>query len=147
MSNLAELNELLSGVFSESAWSDDAVLYARQMVEALTGEDWQTLQSTWLNHDDLWQERLAGILSRGEPERAVPVLTSMIEQGSDEVSLLAADSLRAFAACLPAPVLSSQAKARLDAISSKHRFSRRVISDLYRLLQESNLKSATEPSA
>lgn len=130
MNALAELEELLSGDYSENYWSNDLVLVARDLVAQLTDADWHTLQSSWSGQPATWQYRLADVISRGEPSKALPLLIPMIEADDDELSLTAADSLNAIATSVSISVLTAKAIDRLASLAGKSRLNERVISDL-----------------
>ncbi len=94
MTTFQELDAYLSQDFSDDYWSDDASLYAHELVKQLSTEDWKALKSCWQNRSKQWQIRCAEILDWGEALQAVPLLRQMIQVRDDELTLTAADSLR-----------------------------------------------------
>ena len=94
MTTFQELDAYLSQDFSDDFWSDDASLYARDLVQQLSTEDWNAFKSSWQNRSKEWQIRCAEILDWGEALQAVPLLRQMIQVRDDELTLTAADSLR-----------------------------------------------------
>jgi hypothetical protein len=94
MTTFQELDAYLSQDFSDDYWSDDASLYAHELVKQLSTEDWNALKSCWQNRSKQWQIRCAEILDWGEALQAVPLLRQMIQVRDDELTLTAADSLR-----------------------------------------------------
>jgi hypothetical protein len=94
MTTFQELDAYLSQDFSDDYWSDDASLYARELVKQLTLDDWNAFKSSWQNRSKEWQIRCAEILDWGEALQAVPLLRQMIQVRDDELTLTAADSLR-----------------------------------------------------
>jgi hypothetical protein len=97
MTTFQELDAYLSQDFSDDYWSDDASLYAHELVKQLSTEDWKALKSCWQNRSKQWQVRFAEILDWGETRRAVSLLRQMIRVKDDELMLTAADSLRSLA--------------------------------------------------
>lgn len=135
MSVMEDLNELLAGSFSLDYWADDVAVRARDLVEQLVASDWQMLQSTWSSRSSEWQERLADVISRGQPNDAVPILIAMIEKGDDELALIAVDSLRDLPGEFPASVLTSKARARVESLSTGSKLGKIVIGELYKRLE------------
>ena len=65
MTIFQELDTYLSQDFSDDYWSDDASLYARELVKQLTTEDWDALKFSWRNRSKHWQESCAEIFDWG----------------------------------------------------------------------------------
>jgi hypothetical protein len=130
-----ELDTYLSQDFSEDYWSDDASLYACELVKQLAMEDWNALKSSWQNRSKEWQVRCAEVLDWRGARQAVPLLLEMIQNGDDELTLTATDSLRSIGVAeLELPV-GGDVLERLQAVAQMGSIAKRVINELLKQLQ------------
>lgn len=113
MTKFDELDRYLAMEFSIDYWSDEAVLYARYLIEQLTPADWRAVASVWRNRSSEWKYRCADVLSRGAADFAVPILLKMIETLDDELTTIAADSLNSL-------IIKAMALPRLEDIAVAH---------------------------
>ena len=131
MTTFQELDAYLSQDFSDDFWSDDASLYARDLVQQLSTEDWNAFKSSWQNRSKEWQIRCAEILDWGEALQAVPLLRQMIQVRDDELTLTAADSLRSLVGVVnPNLPVSKDVLEHLQAVAQTGNIARRIINDL-----------------
>ncbi len=96
MVGFTAVDELLATPIPVDHWEDDAIGYARQLVAALTPQDWAALDAAWAQRPVAWQARAAQVLSHGAPTYAVPLLLRMAASEDPDVAEAAADSLRDF---------------------------------------------------
>jgi hypothetical protein len=130
MTQFEELDEMLTGEYSSDYWSDDVVVSAGELVDNFQPSDWDAARSLWKSRPETWQGRFAEVLSRGPSEVATPMLAEMIELGSDDLALAAADSLRSFDEELPAGALTDNARSRLEGIAAQSRLNKLVVDAL-----------------
>jgi hypothetical protein len=141
MTTFQELDAYLSQNFSDDYWSDDASLYARELVKQLTTEDWNALKSSWQNRSKEWQMRCAEILDWGEALQAVPLLLEMIQVENDDLTLTAADSLRSIGVVeLDLPV-GKDVLERLQMVAQTSSIAKRIINELLKQLQVQSFPS------
>lgn len=135
MTTFQELDTYLSQDFSDDYWSDDASLYACELVKQLTTEDWDALKSSWRNRSKHWQERCAEILDWGDARQAVSLLLEMIQVEDDELTLTAADSLSSIGVAeLDLPV-GADVLSRLQAVAHSGNVAKLIINQLLKQLQ------------
>lgn len=89
-----ELDEYLNREYSSNYWSDDAVLYAQELLQGFDASDWNQLLMHWRSKSPQWQHYCAEILPWGETDKAVSLLVEMVQTPDDELVVAAADSLR-----------------------------------------------------
>lgn len=94
MAECSDLDRYLSQQYSDDYWSDEAILYAHELIHGLSPAGWRDLSELWRRRDAPWQTRCAQILSQGEQGLAVKLLIDMVKNGAVEVKLAALDSLR-----------------------------------------------------
>lgn len=141
MTIFQELDTYLSQDFSDDYWSDDASLYACELVKQLTTEDWNALHASWRNRSKQWQERCAEILDWGDARQAVPLLLEMIQVEDDELTLTAADSLSSIGVAeLDLPV-GADVLSRLQAVAHSGNVAKLIINQLLKQLQVQSFPS------
>jgi hypothetical protein len=141
MTIFQELDAYLSQDFSDDYWADDASLYACELVKHLTTEDWNALKSSWQNRSKEWQVCCAEVLDWGEARQAVPLLLEMIQNGDDELTLTAADSLRSIGVAELDSSVGEDILERLQTVAQKGSIAKRLINELLKQLQVQSLPS------
>jgi hypothetical protein len=92
---LEELTEYLDRAYGIDYWSDDAIDYARALVNQLGVEQWDALSAGWNAKDIEWQVRLAEAVFGCESPRRVDLLLAMLRSEVMDVAVAAAKSLEA----------------------------------------------------
>jgi len=134
-----ELDEYLSQDYNINYWSDDAILYAYELVGKLTSSEWRKLRQLWKGRPAQWQEYFVEILSRGEPREAIPVLLAIVEEAGDDLAITAAGSLRSTDLSGVNVQVSSHAVERLKDLARKRPgLQARVLEDLLAQLSPSH---------
>jgi hypothetical protein len=131
MSCFNDLDNYLNQRFSVDAWEDNASLYAIELMQKLTPDDWNTLESSWRSRTPQWQYYFASVMPWGDPNRAIPILIEMIQTADDELTTTAADSLRDVNNNITRVQVTPSVKARLQEVARNHPgITERVINDL-----------------
>jgi hypothetical protein len=131
MAYFNELDNYLSQSFSIDSWEDDASLHAIELTQRLTPDDWDVLESSWRNKMPQWQRYCASVIPWGDVSRAIPVLLEMVQTADDELTTIAADSLRDIHSNITPIQVNQSVKARLQEVAHNHPgITARVINDL-----------------
>lgn len=120
MTTLQELDTHLQQAYSEDCWSDEAILYAGTLVQAMTALDWQALQDTWPTRPPVWQHRCAETLAHATPQQAIPILLAMLHRPDDAFAITVADVLRTFLRGAQQIEVTPQLLERLHALRQAH---------------------------
>jgi hypothetical protein len=115
-----ELDTYLSQNYSVDNWEDSACLYAIELMRKLNPDDWDTLESAWLDRTPQWQHYCADVIAWGDPDRAIPVLIEMIQFTDDELTIIAADALREVRHNLTSTQVTPSVRDRLRAVARNH---------------------------
>ena len=131
MAYFDELDRYLSLTFSMDNWEDSASLYAIELMQKLTPDDWGIVESCWRKKTAQWQRYCASVMSFGDLSRAIPVLFEMIQTADDELATIAADSLRDIHSNIKQIQVSPTVRARLQEVARNNPgLAARVINDL-----------------
>jgi hypothetical protein len=131
MAYFDELDRYLSLHFSTDNWEDSASLYAIELVQKLTPDDWELLESSWRNKSHQWQRYCASVMPWGDLSRAIPVLFEMIQTADDELATIAADSLRDIHSNIAQVQVPPSVRSRLQEVARNHPgITARVINEL-----------------
>lgn len=90
-----ELDKLISEKSSDDSFYDDGVIYAEELLEDFTENDWIKLFQTIKNKDDKWKIRLAYCIEEDSGMNGLKLLFSLLDE-NDEVVEYVIDSLRSF---------------------------------------------------
>ena len=90
-----ELDKILSEDSSEDSWYDDGCLYAEELLENFTDDDWKKLMQTIKTKDDKYKIRLAYSIEEDTGMNGFNLLLELIKE-SDKVAEYTLDSLRSF---------------------------------------------------
>ena len=137
MSASDDLIQYLGHDFSEDYWSDEAILHAFEITHGFQERDWSVLLEVWQQQPESWQRRCAEVLSDANRPGAVRVLMQMTGEGTDEVAITAADSLRAVRAEDLALELAQSTIDRLRELAQRgNAVTGPVLKDLLRRVEE-----------
>jgi hypothetical protein len=120
MEKWQQLDEHLSGDFTDGYWSEEALPEAMEWLHDLDEADWRALDELWKQRSSQWQERFGDLLADAPPGRAVPILNELLAAGEEKVAIAAADSLRSIASQGTDVMLSLQAVNRVRALAISH---------------------------
>ncbi|HEY0174251.1 MAG TPA: hypothetical protein VGB98_24760 [Pyrinomonadaceae bacterium] len=95
MNNLYELDQELATDYNVNVWSDDVVLYAGQLADGLSDEEWAELERVWRDRPAAWQAKLAEAVFSSPKPRVVGLLVEMLKSPETEGALSAAEHLAA----------------------------------------------------
>lgn len=90
-----ELNKILSEDSSENSWYDDGCIYAEELLEKFTDDDWKKLMTTVKSKNDKYKIRLAYSVEEDTGMNGFNLLLELLDE-DDEVAEYAIDSLRSF---------------------------------------------------
>lgn len=90
-----ELDKILSEDSSEDSWYDDGCLYAEELLEEFTDDDWKKLMQTIKTKNNKYKIRLAYSIEEDTGMNGFNLLLELINE-CDEVVEYALDSLRSF---------------------------------------------------
>ncbi len=90
-----ELNKILSEDSSEDSWYDDGCIYAEELLENFTDDDWEKLMTTLKSKNDKYKIRLAYSVEEDTGMNGFNLLLELLDE-DDEVAEYAIDSLRSF---------------------------------------------------
>ena len=130
-----QLDEYLNKEFSADLWSDDAVIYAIDLVQKMIPTDWDSLKSCWRNRTKEWQSRCAEIISDADSPQVIPLLLEMLQTPDDELTIIAADSLRSIDVAEQNVYLNQDILKRLQMLSQNSSISRIIVNELLKQLQ------------
>jgi hypothetical protein len=131
MTYFDELDNYLRQRFSTDTWEDNASLYAIELMQKLTPDDWDALESYWRGRAPQWQYYCASVMTWGDPNRSIPILIEMIQSADDELTTIAADSLRDVHNNIKRVQVTPSVRARLQEVARNHPgITERVINDL-----------------
>ncbi len=130
-----QLDEYLNNEFSADLWSDDAVIYAIDLVQKMTPTDWDSLKSCWRDRPQEWQYRCAEIISDADSQQVIPLLLEMLQTPDDELTITAADSLRSIGIAEQNVYLNQDVLKRLQMLSQSSSISRIIVDELLKQLQ------------
>jgi hypothetical protein len=95
MNKFHELDQELAGDYNINSWSDDVILYAAELADGLSEDEWSQLERAWRERPAEWQVRLAEAVYPSEKSRVINLLTQMLKSPETEVALTAAEHLAA----------------------------------------------------
>ena len=130
-----QLDEYLNNEFSADLWSDDAVIYAIDLVQKMTPTDWDSLKSCWYDRPKEWQYRCAEIISDADSQQVIPLLLEMLQTPDDELTITAVDSLRSIGVAEQNVYLNQDVLKRLQMLSQNSSISRIIVNELLKQLQ------------
>lgn len=130
-----QLDEYLKNEFSADLWSDDAVIYAIDLVQKMTPTDWDSLKSCWRDRPQEWQYRCAEIISDADSQQVIPLLLEMLQTPDDELTITAVDSLRSIGVAEQNVYLNQDVLKRLQMLSQNSSISRIIVNELLKQLQ------------
>lgn len=108
--NDLKLQEFLTAIDGkDSGWQECSVQIAADILAEFSNENWQHLAQQVLSRPAYWQERCAEAVGMSEKESGIPILLSLINSDSMQVSAIAASELDNLDVCIPA-----ENKARLE---------------------------------
>ncbi|WP_314060545.1 hypothetical protein [uncultured Vagococcus sp.] len=90
-----ELDKILIEDSSEDSWYDDGCLYAEELLEKFTDDDWKELTRTMKAKNDRYKIRLAYSVEEEAGMNGFKLLLGLLNE-NDEVVEYALDSLRSF---------------------------------------------------
>jgi hypothetical protein len=90
-----ELDEILSEDCSEDSWYDDGFIYAQDLLNKFTEENWKTLFKQFNNKSDKWKIKLAYCINDDLGMTGLELLLNMLNE-NDAVIETVIDSLRSF---------------------------------------------------
>lgn len=90
-----ELNKILSEDSSENSWYDDECIYAEELLETFTDDDWKKLMAIVKSKNDKYKIRLAYSVGKDTGMNGFNLLLELLDE-DDEVAEYAIDSLRSF---------------------------------------------------
>lgn len=90
-----ELNKILLEDSSEDSWYDDGCIYAEELLENFTDDDWEKLMTTLKNKNNKYKIRLAYSVEEDTGMNGFNLLLELLDE-DDEVAEYAIDSLRSF---------------------------------------------------
>jgi hypothetical protein len=93
MAIFTEYSSVLEIECSADYWSDHAIDEAIQYLERFENSDWNELIQSMNNKPIEWQARCAETMSEVAPEKAMPVLMSLLDSSSEDVLEATIDSL------------------------------------------------------
>ena len=130
-----QLDEYLKNEFSADLWSDDAVIYAIDLIQKMTPTDWDSLKSCWRDRPQEWQYRCAEIISDADSQQVIPLLLEMLQTPDDELTITAVDSLRSIGVAEQNVYLNQDVLKRLQMLSQNSSISRIIVNELLKQLQ------------
>lgn len=95
MTTFDELDHYLTPDYQVDYWSDYAIDHATGLIEELSEDDWDHLETTWMNREIMWQVRLAEAAFGSYKSRAASLLCQMVKSADVRVALAAVESLEA----------------------------------------------------
>ncbi len=130
-----QLDEYLNNEFSADLWSDDAVIYAIDLVQKMTPTDWDSLKSCWRHRPQEWQYRCAEIISDADSQQVIPLLLEMLQTPDDELTITAVDYLRSIGVAEQNVYLNQDVLKRLQMLYQNSSISRIIFNELLKQLQ------------
>lgn len=91
-----ELDEYMSGFFTEDYWYDEGFSIVQDILKEFSGEDWKKLYNEVLNKDLDWQKKLIYCLDNQVIEEELNIICKLILIDDEELFGMCIDALRAF---------------------------------------------------
>lgn len=91
-----ELDDYLSGYFSDDYWYDEGFSIAQEMLLKFSPRDWEKLSNEVLNKPIEWQRKLAYCLHNESSMDELNVLLKLLSTDDEELFEISIDSLRSF---------------------------------------------------
>ena len=91
-----EIDDYLSGYFSDDYWYDEGFSIAQEMLLKFSPRDWEELSNVVFNKPIEWQRKLAYCLHNESSMDELNVLLIMISTDDEELFELCIDALRCF---------------------------------------------------